>query len=458
MLSDLSGLAFPLVGTVAAAFLLPIGILNTRDNVKAKRQQVIQDLEKLFNAGDKRDAKGRQRNLIIPSFEFVKTKYYLHDQGAPQARGQYMAEEEAGESQIRWHSVPVLVFVAISTICFAILFVLPLDGEVGVARYVRSTIFLGSETGDPFLATVAVAMFGFIGAYIAALRTLIRSVANFDLSPLTFFRATYGIITTVVISVAIFRATSSLVVLGGGASGGAQPFLAVALVIGLVPGHAERYLLSLWRRGNVKRMDSNAIERTKSIPLELIDGIDADIRSRLEDFNLFDVQNLATANPIMLFVETPYGIYQSIDWVAQAQLATAVGVTRFLALRDRGIRTIFDLERAFLSAGGCESGALQEMVGAILLGRGAAGGPGCGDDARALVCLMVDELAVLRLRQIWMTIEETFEGFSRLRPCVGCAARGAGVRGPGLPRPLPAAPPAAGYGPLPVSSAAALVG
>jgi hypothetical protein len=45
--------------------------------------------------------------------------------------------------------------------------------------------------------------------------------------------------------------------------------------------------------------------------LSSIDGlVEADVR-KLEAIGISDVQNLATANPILLFVETSNGIYQN---------------------------------------------------------------------------------------------------------------------------------------------------
>jgi hypothetical protein len=159
----------------------------------------------------------------------------------------------------------------------------------------------------------------------------------------------------------------------------------------------------------------------KSNPVEIIDGIDSSIQHRLEEFNIYDVQNLATANPIMLFVETPYGVYQTIDWVVQAQLCCVVGADSFLRLRAMNIRTIFDLEWAAL--GRQSTPQFRQAVAAALyagaapetrqhLQRPAAAGqpeaaPREFDDASIIhaVHIALDDLHVHRLRQIWTAIE-----------------------------------------------------
>ena len=170
------------------------------------------------------------------------------------------------------------------------------------------------------------------------------------------------------------------------------------------------------------------------MPLDTILGIDAFMKFRLSEFEIEDVQNLATINPIQIFVETPYGLYQVIDWVAQAQLILAVGAQKAGRLRGMCIRTIFDLEKALdnpqvklavLNILGAE--AVQRSDIAPKCGRTGAEGAILGPQRRvnptlqhiagnsevpldpsdyceALVSIIRDDLHVKRLRQIWDVI------------------------------------------------------
>ncbi|WP_275782982.1 hypothetical protein [Pararhizobium gei] len=202
---------------------------------------------------------------------------------------------------------------------------------------------------------VVIGSLAFAGAYVAAIRTFVRAVAVFDLSPYTFLRHTAEIVASVIFTIFLFAAFRDPVATFTGQSAAEQQnanipviWYGLAPLLGLLPQSATKFAMVKFQSliNWIKTTDDRFIEVTKITSPDIIDGIDYETRFRLEECGIYDVQNLATYNPIMLHIESPYGIYQTIDWVAQAQLCHILGPEKFMIFRELNIRTIFDLERA----------------------------------------------------------------------------------------------------------------
>ncbi len=235
-----------------------------------------------------------------------------------------------------------------------------------------TTILTGSGTGSCGQISVlfSVITFSFLGSYIFTLAYLLRAVSQFDLDGRLFFQSFRQILGSVVGATVVWRLGVATDI--SCSKPGPEIWSAFAFVIGFMPDGGIRYLLTSLSSTDFfkgvtrfyKASDDRFTDITKSIPLDVIDGIDTYTRFRLELNGIHEVQNLATANAILLHIETPYGLYQTIDWVAQAQLCTIVGPERFLAFRQFNIRTIFDLERATLSLR--STSQFRRIIGALL--------------------------------------------------------------------------------------------
>ena len=188
-----------------------------------------------------------------------------------------------------------------------------------------------------------------MGAYVWSVNYLILRIANFDLTPLSFLTTSAHILMTVFVAWVLRQVVAApapegiavAILLGVAFLSGLYPLLGLNVLIDRLPS---------WLR--FKRDIAEASQIGRSFPLDLIDGIDPSIGFRLNELDFGDVQNLATANPVELLVETPYSFGQILDWMAQAQLLAELGPQGFLAARGQGVRDM----AAFLDLGGTEHG------------------------------------------------------------------------------------------------------
>lgn len=428
---------FPLLAC-GCSMLFTFALLFVRSRVRTNRQRVIDELGLIFFTS---------KDKAVAAFDYARAKYEM----------QTLAEQKTGKNLPKpvgtWAligaAVPYMVLCALG---FMILFT-PLQDLIsavpGVRNYlVLRNIYWTMGHSQAAILTSSAASFGaaFLGSYLMTARTLLRAVQNYELTQLTFLQNAahmgFGLVSGVF--------ASQVFVIGGqniGADWSASltsgaTVLVLAFAAGYAPDLGITSLFRLLKVHVIKTADEEVLKNAKVTPLEALDGIDTEVRNRLNQSSLYDVQNLAVANPLLLFVETPYSLYQCFDWILQAQLCVATGIKTYERLRALNIRTSLDLERAVL--GDDAPDRFVEAVGRIIFSApetdDASPAPAFGKaEIQHGAMVMLDDLHVHRMRALWVRIFTTISADGkdwvyRGRKVEPCAPQG------GAAQPTEAAP------------------
>ena len=401
---------------VGLALLVPVALITTGAELRKVRLRIVQDLRDTVFAN----------NPDLPQLKLAIARYVRADKGEDRRRLDEVKQ---------WAGA--FIYATVSLAGFIILFT-PIASLFSGPDHVPSvseTLFWMPEWASPervadtLRRSAAVAGMAFLGGYVFNMRYLIRQTLNQELSALAFVRSAIRLLQGIIFAVVVYQiGAAALPSASGPPQGDAASFgfagaLGVAFLLGYFPDLGISKIAK-WARVHVKAVDRDALKNARIIPLEIIDGIDHEVSFRLQESNIFDVQNLAVANPIELYAETPYTLLQTFDWVLQAQLCLVTGVQAFTELKRHKIRTIFDLERALLSKG-VPDDYLRALCSVVLTDasecfRKAIGlppKPGVSDAATAadmvvrhLIAITCDDLHVHRLRALWVAIMSATAG------------------------------------------------
>lgn len=270
----------------------------------------------------------------VPTGEYVAHKYGL--------TGRSAISLSTRIQNVVFEFISILIFISLTTAFLTVAVYLSLHPDM----FLQSNFFLGALGGSNSDNTIQLSAarfyaIAFATSYLYTIYRLSVHARNLDLSPIHFSSGSLDLLVSVICSYIIFPALIFTT---------AWQFSSIILAIFSIAVGLHGAIIPPVIRRRVKRLiqDSEPHWEThdRNMPLQMIDGIDFYTASLLHSKYIRSVEALAAANPIVIFVETTLGIYQVLDLVGQAQLATIVRKEKFLQLQEIGIRTVFDLQRA----------------------------------------------------------------------------------------------------------------
>ncbi len=188
--------------------------------------------------------------------------------------------------------------------------------------------------------TFMVITMAFLGAYIWSIQMTFRRIVTLDLSPATFQSISVRVLVATMVA-AVIRHVYEM----GGPDLDGAVLVILGFGCGIFPQMAIGYL-----KESVKTVLRGRTREAEALPLALIEGISVFDRVRLAELGIEDAQNLAHANPVEVFIRTPYQLELVMDWIAQAQALVFLMSANFTKLRGKFlIRTIFQLHDSLSS-------------------------------------------------------------------------------------------------------------
>lgn len=205
-----------------------------------------------------------------------------------------------------------------------------------------------------FTPTAAILPFAFLGAYLFAVQTSLRSYLRGDLLPKAYSQIAARMLIVVTLAAVLGALSQALAPAENAQPSYSAWLLALAFFAGLVPNTALQFLSESTRRvfplwGGARLSDPQ--------PLTLLEGIDLYDRARLEQEGVTTLGGLVYGDLIDLMIQTRIPTGRLVDWLDQAVLQVYTGTdtdvpadeqapakaTWTTAVRACGARTASDL-------------------------------------------------------------------------------------------------------------------
>ncbi len=193
--------------------------------------------------------------------------------------------------------------------------------------------------------------FAFLGAYFFGIQMLFRRYMLKDLRANAYVAISIRIVLAVVGTWVIVEAVRAIE--GSGVAVDDPKILIPAFVVGVFPPIVWQFIQAFFKKITFVGAVLPSVDA--KLPLSELDGLTIWHESRLQEEDIENIPNMATASIVDLMLNTRFSPNRIIDWVDQAMLYTHLGadqddekVARFRAtLRIHGIRTASALVAAY---------------------------------------------------------------------------------------------------------------
>lgn len=248
----------------------------------------------------------------------------------------YTRSDTGGTTAMATTTVPVILSTVLIALGWLVTLppgeTIPVDGpDPWVVAFV--------PTGSP--VTLA-----FLGAYFFSLQMLFRRYVLKDLHGSAYVAVAMRIILAVIAVWVLVVVNDTVLLLSDG------QLLVVGFVLGVFPRVVWQIIQSIFKR--ITRITLPSMR--SDLPLGDLDGLTVWHESRLEEEDIENVPNMASADLVELMLSTRLAAEQIIDWADQAILYTQLGPQPKdhnvrQQLRAHGIRTATSLLAASAAAG-----------------------------------------------------------------------------------------------------------
>jgi len=268
----------------------------------------------------------------------------------------------AASGIVRIFTAETAIPVVLATILIALGWLLalpptnPAGSSTGSAQTVEQTIVQTAQTllGDAFKVEEDPIIYAFLGAYFFSLQMLFRRFVREDLRKSAYLAVSLRIILAVIgtwAAVTALKATGRL-------DAESKYLPVIGFVIGVFPRIAWQFIQGAAKAlMRLLRMSAVLPSLESRLPLSDLDGLTVWHEARLEEEDIENIPNMASAEIVDLMISTRFPPDRIIDWVDQSILFTYLGPdqegdkeksqARRELLRLQGIRTATSFMQAF---------------------------------------------------------------------------------------------------------------